>query len=96
LWGGGILDTNSGKRPMSDSEVIRRVLSGDDALFAQIVARYSGYVWAVCSCYLVRGAHIAAAQLPEHGEGDPPRPVRHGLQSQRLRAGTDGTALRAR
>ncbi|MBX7256967.1 MAG: sigma-70 family RNA polymerase sigma factor [Candidatus Hydrogenedentes bacterium] len=37
---------------MSDSEIIRRVLSGEDALFSRIVNRYSGYVWAICSSYI--------------------------------------------
>ncbi len=37
---------------MSDTEVIRRILAGEEALFAQIVTRYSGYVWALCSSYV--------------------------------------------
>lgn len=37
---------------MSDSELITRILSGDEALFSRIVTRYSGYVWAICSSYI--------------------------------------------
>ena len=37
---------------MSDTELIARILSGEEALFARIVNRYSGYVWAICSSYI--------------------------------------------
>jgi RNA polymerase sigma factor (sigma-70 family) len=37
---------------MSEAELITRILSGEDHLFARIVHRYSGYVWALCSSYI--------------------------------------------
>ena len=37
---------------MNESELVTRILSGEESLFAQIVSRYSGCVWAVCSSYV--------------------------------------------
>jgi len=37
---------------MSEGQIIRRILSGEEQLFARIVERYSGYVWALCSSYV--------------------------------------------
>lgn len=37
---------------MNDSELVTRILSGEESLFAQIVSRYSGCVWTVCSGYV--------------------------------------------
>ena len=37
---------------MNESELVTRILAGEESLFAQIVSRYSGCVWAVCSSYV--------------------------------------------
>ena len=37
---------------MNEAELVLRILSGEESLFAQIVSRYSGCVWAVCSSYV--------------------------------------------
>ncbi|MBW7864276.1 MAG: sigma-70 family RNA polymerase sigma factor [Candidatus Hydrogenedentes bacterium] len=37
---------------MNESELVTRILSGEESLFGQIVARYSGCVWTVCSGYV--------------------------------------------
>jgi len=37
---------------MNETELVGRILSGDERLFAQIVTRYSGCVWAICSSYV--------------------------------------------
>ena len=37
---------------MSEAELIMRILSGEENLFARIVERYGGYVWALCSSYV--------------------------------------------
>lgn len=37
---------------MSDSELIARILSGEERLFTRLVEQYSGYVWALCSSYI--------------------------------------------
>lgn len=37
---------------MSEAQIIRRILLGEEHLFARIVERYSGYVWALCSSYV--------------------------------------------
>ncbi len=37
---------------MSEAELVTRILAGEDRLFTQIVERYSGCVWAVCSSYV--------------------------------------------
>ncbi|MFC1734491.1 sigma-70 family RNA polymerase sigma factor [Candidatus Hydrogenedentota bacterium] len=37
---------------MSDEELIAKVLAGEERLFAQLVERYSGFVWALCLSYV--------------------------------------------
>lgn len=37
---------------MSEAEIIARILSGEEQLFARIVERYSAFVWALCSSYV--------------------------------------------
>lgn len=37
---------------MNESELVTRILAGEESLFAQIVSKYSGCVWAVCSSYV--------------------------------------------
>lgn len=37
---------------MNETELVGRILSGEERLFAQIVTRYSGCVWAICSSYV--------------------------------------------
>ncbi len=37
---------------MTDAELIGRILSGKERLFAQVVDRYVGYVWALCFGYV--------------------------------------------
>lgn len=37
---------------MTDAELVSRVLSGEETLFKEIIERYAGYVWALCSSYV--------------------------------------------
>jgi RNA polymerase sigma factor (sigma-70 family) len=37
---------------MNEAELVTRILAGEESLFAQLVTRYSGCVWAVCSSYV--------------------------------------------
>lgn len=37
---------------MTESEIITRILSGEEELFSRLVDRYCGYVWALCSSYV--------------------------------------------
>ncbi|MFC1734625.1 RNA polymerase sigma factor [Candidatus Hydrogenedentota bacterium] len=37
---------------MTDAELVTRILSGEERLFAEIVERYDGYVWTTCLSYI--------------------------------------------
>ncbi|MFC1735958.1 sigma-70 family RNA polymerase sigma factor [Candidatus Hydrogenedentota bacterium] len=37
---------------MTDAELIKRILAGEEDLFAEIVERYARYVWAICLSYV--------------------------------------------
>ncbi|NIA16596.1 MAG: sigma-70 family RNA polymerase sigma factor, partial [Nitrospiraceae bacterium] len=41
---------------MNDSELVTRILAGEERRFAALVERYTGCVWAVCSSYIANRA----------------------------------------
>ena len=37
---------------MNDAELVNRILAGEERLFAELVGRYAGCVWAICSAHI--------------------------------------------